>query len=91
MGGEQARRQNGPVSRYLKAVGLHRVAHVARAVSLEDSHTGPQERLFLEWNWAMFFPPDISHLGYRRTLRRSSEVLSATQPPARATKPASNA
>ena len=19
-------------------------------------------RLFLEWNWAMFFPPDISHL-----------------------------
>jgi len=27
-------------------------------------------RLFLEWNWAMFFPPDISHLGYRRTLRR---------------------
>jgi NADH dehydrogenase len=29
-------------------------------------------RLFLEWNWAMFFPPDISHLGFRRTLRRSS-------------------
>jgi len=27
-------------------------------------------RLFLEWNWAMFFPPDISHLGYRRTQRR---------------------
>jgi NADH:quinone reductase (non-electrogenic) len=26
-------------------------------------------RLFLEWNWAMFFPPDISHLGYRRTQR----------------------
>jgi NADH dehydrogenase len=26
-------------------------------------------RLFLEWNWAMFFPPDISHLGYRRTRR----------------------
>lgn len=24
-------------------------------------------RLFLEWNWAMFFPPDIAHLGYRRT------------------------
>jgi NADH dehydrogenase len=27
-------------------------------------------RLFLEWNWAMFFPPDIAHLGYRRTHRR---------------------
>lgn len=27
-------------------------------------------RLFLEWNWAMFFPPDIAHLGYRRTQRR---------------------
>lgn len=24
-------------------------------------------RLYLEWNWAMFFPPDIVHLGYRRT------------------------
>jgi len=47
-------------------------------------------RLFLEWNWAMFFPPDISHLGYRRTLRRVPEVLSATRPPAPATKPASN-
>ena len=32
-----------------------------------------KSRLFLEWNWAMFFPPDISHLGYRRT-RRSSPV-----------------
>ena len=29
-------------------------------------------RLFLEWNWAMFFPPDISHLGFRRTLRRNA-------------------
>jgi NADH dehydrogenase len=28
-------------------------------------------RLFLEWNWAMFFPPDISHFGYRRSQRRS--------------------
>ena len=28
-------------------------------------------RLFLEWNWAMFFPPDISHFGYRRSSRRS--------------------
>jgi NADH dehydrogenase len=28
-----------------------------------------KSRLFLEWNWAMFFPPDISHLSYRRTRR----------------------
>ena len=25
-------------------------------------------RLFLEWNWAMFFPPDIAHLGFRRSV-----------------------
>jgi NADH dehydrogenase len=31
-----------------------------------------KSRLFLEWNWAMFFPPDISHLGYRRTRRASN-------------------
>ncbi len=24
-------------------------------------------RLFLEWSWAMFFPPDIAHLGFKRT------------------------
>ena len=24
-------------------------------------------RLFLEWNWTMFFPADISHLGFKRT------------------------
>ena len=24
-------------------------------------------RLFLEWNWAMFFPPDITHLGFKRS------------------------
>lgn len=24
-------------------------------------------RLFLEWTWAMVFPPDISHLGYKRS------------------------
>jgi NADH dehydrogenase FAD-containing subunit len=29
-------------------------------------------RLFLEWNWAMFFPPDIAHFGYRRTQRHTS-------------------
>jgi NADH dehydrogenase len=26
-------------------------------------------RLYLEWNWAMFFPPDISHFRYTRTQR----------------------
>ena len=26
-------------------------------------------RLFLEWNWAMLFPRDISHLGFRRSHR----------------------
>jgi NADH dehydrogenase len=31
-------------------------------------------RLFLEWNWAMFFPPDISHLGFRRTQRRTTPL-----------------
>ncbi len=25
-------------------------------------------RLYLEWNWAMFFPPDIAHLRFTRTL-----------------------
>ena len=24
-------------------------------------------RLFLEWNWTMCFPPDITHLGYKRS------------------------
>jgi NADH dehydrogenase len=24
-------------------------------------------RLFLEWNWSMFFPPDIAHLGFKKT------------------------
>ena len=36
---------------------------------------GRKVRLYLEWNWAMFFPPDISHLGYARTPR-------APRPPA---------
>lgn len=30
---------------------------------------GRKARLFLEWNWAMFFPPDIAHLGFSRTRR----------------------
>ena len=35
-----------------------------------------KSRLFLEWNWAMFFPPDIAHLGFRRT-RRDAPPLRA--------------
>ncbi len=41
-------------------------------------------RLFLEWNWAMFFPPDIAHFGYRRTQRHTSpetEVPGRVPPP----------
>jgi NADH:ubiquinone reductase (H+-translocating) len=37
-------------------------------------------RLFLEWNWAMFFPPDISHLGYRRTKRRAPQAANFGEP-----------
>jgi NADH dehydrogenase len=37
---------------------------------------GRKVRLYLEWNWAMFFPPDISHLGYART-RRTPPASSA--------------
>jgi NADH dehydrogenase len=46
-----------------------------------------KSRLFLEWNWAMFFPPDISHFGYRRSQRRSASApisqgaVTAAQPP----------
>jgi NADH dehydrogenase len=39
---------------------------------------GRKVRLFLEWNWAMFFPPDISHLGYTRT-RRAQPVRDEPQ------------
>jgi NADH dehydrogenase len=28
-------------------------------------------RLFLEWNWAMFFPPDLAHFSFRLTPRDS--------------------
>jgi len=47
-----------------------------------------KSRLFLEWNWAMFFPPDIAHLGYRRTQRKSAEqpVLAVVPPVERAVK-----
>jgi NADH dehydrogenase len=34
-------------------------------------------RLFLEWNWAMFFPPDLSHFGYRRTRRPAPATYSS--------------
>lgn len=29
-------------------------------------------RLYLEWSWAMFFPPDISHLSFARTTDRDA-------------------
>ncbi len=29
-------------------------------------------RLYLEWNWAMFFPPDTSHLRFTRTSREDA-------------------
>ncbi len=35
---------------------------------------GRKIRLFLEWNWAMFFPPDIAHLGFNRTRRKLKPV-----------------
>jgi NADH:ubiquinone reductase (H+-translocating) len=38
-------------------------------------------RLFLEWNWAMFFPPDISHFGFRRSQRRREQALLSTEAP----------
>src|ERR1700751_4247903 len=47
-------------------------------------------RLFLEWNWAMFFPPDIAHLGYRRTHRQGAQALNSTQPSVPATNSVSN-
>jgi NADH dehydrogenase len=40
---------------------------------------GRKVRLFLEWNWAMFFPPDISHLGYARTRRAAAATEAASQ------------
>jgi NADH dehydrogenase len=47
-------------------------------------------RLFLEWNWAMFFPPDISHLGYRRTQRRAPHAPKGRDSPAPAAAPVSS-
>jgi NADH dehydrogenase len=34
-------------------------------------------RLFLEWNWAMFFPPDLSHFSYRLTPRHVTAASAA--------------
>jgi NADH dehydrogenase len=42
---------------------------------------GRKVRLFLEWNWAMFFPPDISHLGYTRTRRVAPGAADAAPQP----------
>jgi NADH dehydrogenase len=30
-------------------------------------------RLYLEWNWAMFFPPDVVHFNYRRSPRERND------------------
>jgi len=38
-----------------------------------------KSRLFLEWNWAMFFPPDVAHLGYRRTQRPKPVAAHSTR------------
>ncbi len=38
-----------------------------------------KSRLFLEWNWAMFFPPDVAHLGFRRTQRRNPVTAQSTR------------
>jgi len=38
-----------------------------------------KSRLFLEWNWAMFFPPDVAHLGYRRTQRPKAVAAQSTR------------
>jgi NADH:ubiquinone reductase (H+-translocating) len=32
-------------------------------------------RLFLEWNWAMFFPPDLAHFSFRLTPRHVPSAL----------------
>jgi len=31
-------------------------------------------RLYLEWTWAMFFPPDVAHMNFDRTGMASSAV-----------------
>lgn len=36
-------------------------------------------RLFLEWNWAMFFPPDIAHMGFDRSRHRKGRTNDTTK------------
>lgn len=38
-----------------------------------------KSRLYLEWNWAMFFPPDIAHLRFTRTVLDSGDEVSTDQ------------
>jgi hypothetical protein len=52
---------------------------------VEFPYLGPPHRversdasLFLQWNWAMFFPPDIAHLGFRRTRSPSAASPAAS-------------
>lgn len=39
-------------------------------------------RLYLEWSWAMFFPPDTVHLRFTRTERTRTQRTSAVRDPA---------
>jgi NADH dehydrogenase len=36
---------------------------------------GRKVRLYLEWNWAMFFPPDTTHFSFARTKRKPKVVV----------------
>jgi NADH dehydrogenase len=40
---------------------------------------GRKARVFLEWNWGMFFPPDIAHLGYTRRSVASEGLETASE------------
>lgn len=53
---------------------------------------GRRLRVFLEWAWGMFFPPDITHLRFTRSheqredeARRGAEAREANAPPQRST------
>ena len=64
---------------------IRRLAAVARRVSAARfRRSAAKVRLFLEWNWAMFFPPDISHLGYARTRRAPASADESAQESSRA-------
>jgi len=32
-----------------------------------NAHFRRKVRIFVEWTWGMFFPPDITHFRYRRS------------------------